>query len=99
MLFRSTGVVEVAHADLAEVPRMVVVGEHTVVVHASGVIAASGVLSIFSQYRSSLPLPSLPPPLEFYPPLFPLGLGFRQWSGTRRGARADGFITRTGKYC
>ena len=41
------GMVEVAHADLAEVPRMVVVVEYTVVVHASNVIVAFGVLSIF----------------------------------------------------
>ena len=38
--------VEVAHADLAKVPSTAVVGEHTVVVHASGIIAASRVLSV-----------------------------------------------------
>ena len=33
-----TLLVEVAHADLAGVPRMVVIVEHAVVVHASGVL-------------------------------------------------------------
>ena len=37
------GMVEVAHADLARVPRTVVVVEHMVVVHASDAIAASGI--------------------------------------------------------
>ena len=37
------GMVEVAHADLAGVPRTVVVVEHTVVAHAFDAIAASGV--------------------------------------------------------
>ena len=61
------GVVEVAHADLVEVPRMVVVRENTVVVHASGVTAASGVLSILPDVgrrrhcrRRRCPLNSIP---------------------------------------
>ena len=37
------GMVEVAHDDLAGVPRTMAVMEHTVVAHASGAIATSGV--------------------------------------------------------
>ena len=62
------GTVEVAHADLAEVPRMVVIVEHTVVVHASDVIAASGVLSVLPDAghhrrcrRRHCPSNSIPP--------------------------------------
>ena len=56
------GMVEVAHADLAEVPRMVVVVEHTMVVHTSGAIAASGVLSVLPDAgRRRCPLNSIPP--------------------------------------
>lgn len=40
--------VEVPHADLAEVPRMVLVEEDAVVVHASGVTAASGMLAVLA---------------------------------------------------
>ena len=60
--------VEVAHADLVEVSRTVVVVEHAVVVHASEVIAASGVLSILPDVgrrcrrrRRRCPLNSIPP--------------------------------------
>ena len=38
------GMVEVAHADLTRIPRMVVVVEHMAVAHVSGAIAASGVI-------------------------------------------------------
>ena len=62
------GAVEVAHADLVEVPKMVVVGEHTVVVHASDIIAASGVLPVLPDtghrcrcHRCRRPLNSIPP--------------------------------------
>ena len=62
------GMVEVAHADLAEVPRTVVVVEHTVVVHASGTIAASRILSVLPDaghrrycHRRHCPLNSIPP--------------------------------------
>ena len=62
------GTVEVAHTDLVEVPRMVVVVEHTMVVHASGVIAASEILSVLPDAghrrrcrRRRCPLNSIPP--------------------------------------
>ena len=63
-----TGAVEVAHADLVRVPRMVVVGENTVVVHASGVTAATGILPVLLEAgrrcrrrRRRRPLSSIPP--------------------------------------
>ena len=40
------GMVEVAHADLTETPRMVVVMEHMAVAHVFGTTAASGVISV-----------------------------------------------------
>ena len=62
------GAVEVAHADLVEVPRMVVVGENTVAVHASSVTTASGVFSVLPDAGcrcrcrcSRRPLSSIPP--------------------------------------
>ena len=59
------GAVEVAHADLAEVPRMVIVGENMVVVHASGITTATGVLLVLLEAsrrcRRRRPLSSIPP--------------------------------------
>jgi len=40
--------VEVPHTDFAEVPRVVLVEEDTVVVHTSGVTSTSGMLAVFS---------------------------------------------------
>ena len=65
------GAMEVAHADLAKVPRMVVVGENTVVVHASGVIAASEVLPILPDARRRCSCRHCRHPLSSIPPFSP----------------------------
>ena len=65
------GMVKVVHVDLAEVPRMVVVVEHTVVVHASGVIAASGVLLIFLDTGRRCRCRHCHHPLNSIPPFSP----------------------------
>jgi hypothetical protein len=47
------GLVEVAHSDLAEVARMVLVEQNAVMVHASGVTTTSGMLAVLA--HTSMP--------------------------------------------
>ena len=79
------GMVEVAHADLTEVPRMVVVVEHTVVVHAFGAIAASEVPPILLDAGRHRRCRSLRCPLNSIPSFSPWGWGFDD--GAERGGR------------
>ena len=65
------GTVEVVHADLAGVPRMVAVVEHTVVAHAFGTIAASGVSPIFLDAGRRRCCCCLRCPLDFIPSFSP----------------------------
>ena len=81
------GMVEVVHADLAEVPRMVVVVEHTVVVHASDAIAASGVLSVLPDAGHRRCCRRRRCPLNFIPP-FPPRAGVSMMERNEAGGKS-----------
>lgn len=66
---------EVAHTDLSEVTRVVLVEQDAVVVHASGVAAATGVLPV---------LPDASVSGAHVPPLLPVLLEAGRHGGGRR---------------